>query len=193
MSPAGIVGRVIAAIGAVLMGASLFLDIVEGGSVTYWDELRRMDIVILVLAVAVIALLALSFVSFELFCLFAVGVIGGYGLGFFSDLFIEFSFDKGIGTWLANIGSAGVVLGAAIALIPAMLGRSGKRREPAFVPADTGPVQVQAPATQEPTPAPTPAPAEAAPTVAAGWYPDPSGQARLRYWDGQTWTDQTQE
>jgi uncharacterized RDD family membrane protein YckC len=23
------------------------------------------------------------------------------------------------------------------------------------------------------------------------WYPDPSGQARLRYWDGQKWTDNT--
>ena len=25
----------------------------------------------------------------------------------------------------------------------------------------------------------------------AGWYPDPQGQARLRYWDGGAWTDQT--
>jgi uncharacterized protein DUF2510 len=25
----------------------------------------------------------------------------------------------------------------------------------------------------------------------AGWYPDPQGQARLRYWDGGNWTDQT--
>jgi len=25
----------------------------------------------------------------------------------------------------------------------------------------------------------------------AGWYPDPQGQARLRYWDGNAWTDQT--
>jgi hypothetical protein len=24
-----------------------------------------------------------------------------------------------------------------------------------------------------------------------GWYPDPQGQARLRYWDGAAWTDQT--
>jgi hypothetical protein len=23
---------------------------------------------------------------------------------------------------------------------------------------------------------------------AAGWYADPSGQARLRWWDGSTWT-----
>jgi uncharacterized RDD family membrane protein YckC len=25
----------------------------------------------------------------------------------------------------------------------------------------------------------------------ANWYPDPHGQARLRYWDGQRWTDHT--
>jgi hypothetical protein len=25
----------------------------------------------------------------------------------------------------------------------------------------------------------------------AGWYPDPQGQARLRYWDGNAWTEQT--
>ena len=26
-------------------------------------------------------------------------------------------------------------------------------------------------------------------TVAADWYPDPRGVSRLRYWDGQEWTD----
>jgi hypothetical protein len=25
----------------------------------------------------------------------------------------------------------------------------------------------------------------------AGWHPDPYGQARLRYWDGSSWTDHT--
>jgi uncharacterized RDD family membrane protein YckC len=25
----------------------------------------------------------------------------------------------------------------------------------------------------------------------ADWYPDPQGQARLRYWDGQSWTEHT--
>jgi hypothetical protein len=27
--------------------------------------------------------------------------------------------------------------------------------------------------------------------VPAGWYPDPHGQAELRYWDGNTWTEHT--
>jgi hypothetical protein len=33
------------------------------------------------------------------------------------------------------------------------------------------------------SPPPGPAPAD--------WYPDPTGEARLRYWDGTAWTDHT--
>lgn len=29
-------------------------------------------------------------------------------------------------------------------------------------------------------------------TVAPGWYPEPSGQPCQRWWDGTTWTEQTQ-
>jgi hypothetical protein len=54
--------------------------------------------------------------------------------------------------------------------------------EPAAAPAAT-----PAP---EPTPPPAPAPPQAA-GPPAGWYPDPQGQKRLRYWDGQAWTGQT--
>jgi hypothetical protein len=41
------------------------------------------------------------------------------------------------------------------------------------------PVQVPPPPQQQPA------------AQAADWYPDPHGQARLRYWDGQRWTDHT--
>lgn len=33
-----------------------------------------------------------------------------------------------------------------------------------------------------------PAPAPQAPAVAAGWYADPSGSGRQRWWDGTSWT-----
>ncbi|MGH2712105.1 MAG: DUF2510 domain-containing protein [Actinomycetota bacterium] len=29
--------------------------------------------------------------------------------------------------------------------------------------------------------------------IPADWYPDPSGEARLRYWDGAAWTDHTSD
>jgi uncharacterized RDD family membrane protein YckC len=40
-------------------------------------------------------------------------------------------------------------------------------------------------------PVPSSAPPPAAGDQKADWYPDPQGQARLRYWDGQRWTDHT--
>jgi uncharacterized RDD family membrane protein YckC len=46
-----------------------------------------------------------------------------------------------------------------------------------------------APPASSPTP-PPPQP-QMAGAQAADWYPDPQGQARLRYWDGQRWTDHT--
>jgi len=33
--------------------------------------------------------------------------------------------------------------------------------------------------------------AAVAPATPADWYPDPKGEARLRYWDGANWTDHT--
>jgi uncharacterized RDD family membrane protein YckC len=39
--------------------------------------------------------------------------------------------------------------------------------------------------------APQPAAPAAPPLPPANWYPDPSGQARLRYWDGARWTNHT--
>jgi hypothetical protein len=45
------------------------------------------------------------------------------------------------------------------------------------------------PPPQPAQPEPPPQPAESLP--AADWYDDPYGQTRLRYWDGQSWTQHT--
>jgi uncharacterized RDD family membrane protein YckC len=42
-----------------------------------------------------------------------------------------------------------------------------------------------------PTTGPAPQPPQAQGEQKADWYPDPHGQARLRYWDGQRWTEHT--
>jgi Protein of unknown function (DUF2510) len=50
----------------------------------------------------------------------------------------------------------------------------------------------QPPSPAAPSPAtPTPAAQPESSGPAPGWYPDPQGQKRLRYWDGSRWTEQT--
>jgi hypothetical protein len=64
----------------------------------------------------------------------------------------------------------GPLLGGVIVLVTALLRhRSGQREQPAG-----GSPAVAASAQAQP-----------------GWYADPHGQARLRWWDGQRWTDHT--
>jgi hypothetical protein len=53
--------------------------------------------------------------------------------------------------------------------------------------AGAGPPAVTPPVSTPPPPPPQPSPQN----PPADWYPDPHGQARLRWWDGNQWTDQT--
>jgi hypothetical protein len=66
--------------------------------------------------------------------------------------------------------------------------------------APISPLPLAATATPTPTPIqaatampmPAPAPKRAPVYPEAGWFPDPYGITRARFWDGQTWTDKTQ-
>jgi uncharacterized RDD family membrane protein YckC len=58
-------------------------------------------------------------------------------------------------------------------------------------PAAAAPAAQPAAPTQPPPPQPAAASPPAATTAPAGWYADPRGEARLRYWDGQQWTGHT--
>ena len=69
---------------------------------------------------------------------------------------------------------------------------------PGATPAASAPPAAAEPA--QPATAPQPAAGAAGAGAAAGgessgpapgWYPDPQGQKRLRYWDGSRWTEQT--
>lgn len=93
----------------------------------------------------------------------------------------------------ANVGSGGAA--------PAPPGTNTTPSGPATA-VQPGAVAASTPAASTPgpaasTPASQPASGQQSPAAAetagppAGWYPDPQGQARLRYWDGATWTDQT--
>jgi hypothetical protein len=80
--------------------------------------------------------------------------------------------------WLLLVGAGVLLAGIGFIMVVVGLVRRGSARKRSAT------VGVAAPAT--PTVSISPPP----PTVApAGWFPDPSGAHRLRYWDGRTWTE----
>jgi hypothetical protein len=112
----------------------------------------------------------------------------------------------------ANIGSGGAHPGAGPGAPAAPGGYAQQPAPPAGAgpaapatppsPASPSPTVAQPVASPTPQPVASPQPA-ASPDVtqqapqpessgpAPGWYPDPQGQKRLRYWDGGRWTEQT--
>jgi Protein of unknown function (DUF2510) len=85
--------------------------------------------------------------------------------------------------WLALIGVGGLLVAVGLVLLIVGFVRGRKTvvapvgATPVLSPADPG-----APVAAAPAPVPAPA-------TPPGWYPDPHGLARLRWWDGQQWTD----
>jgi hypothetical protein len=86
---------------------------------------------------------------------------------------------------LLTLSGVAVVVGLVLLIVGLVRGRR------TAVAAAAGPSGV--PLTSAPMPAAAPAvttPVAAAPSVAAaGWYADPGGSGRWRWWDGQRWTD----
>ena len=101
------------------------------------------------------------------------------------------SFGSAVG-WLGLVGIGALV--AVVGLVLLIVGLVRGRR-PAVAPVAPGGAHVavadqwNAPAAAVAS-APVMAPV-AMPAAAPGWFPDPKGEARLRWWDGQQWTDNT--
>lgn len=74
-------------------------------------------------------------------------------------------------------------------------GRPIEQLVPALAQPGPGPIGYSGPVPPPqyvgPSPSAPPPPQPVASTPAPGWYDDPQGQARLRWWDGTRWTDQT--
>jgi hypothetical protein len=109
--------------------------------------------------------------------------------------------------WLKGPRSGLVVLrlrgtGAGLAIPPQLAGHPVIRQLLGRMLAASrsrGPVVLAGPATAvselEQLARSSPAPSDYVPpiTIPAGWYPDPSGQASFRWWDGRAWADYTRE
>jgi hypothetical protein len=115
--------------------------------------------------------------------------IGGAG--------VDVSVGRTFGIYLAFLAAVGMVAGGFLSArergeaVPGIDGGLGGAGTAGGGPLGGG----QPAATPAATPAAGAAPAAAAQPAAAApkadWYPDPQGVARLRYWDGAQWTDQT--
>ena len=187
--------HVVAAICAAAVPLLLLLPYLGGGDETEngW-ALKRIDIVTLIFCVLAAALILASlFVGHRrslgvaaAALLFAVfGLVLAFPLEF--PALVEGTSAE-VGGYLAPlvalVGAGAAVFAAEQAPVgaPGALAGAGREPDPTF----TGPLGGAA----APQGAPV-QPAAAAGGAQAGFYPDPHGQARLRYFDGAQWTDQT--
>jgi uncharacterized RDD family membrane protein YckC len=92
-------------------------------------------------------------------------------------------------TYVVRAGAAGRPIGE---LLPEIAGfppqsqpmvAAGTAGQPP-APGEPQPVAAQSPAAESPA-------GQGGPGQPAGWYADPQGHARLRWWDGTNWTDNT--
>jgi hypothetical protein len=153
-----------------------------------------------------------------LFVLIGILHIPNHGINGTAARIAGLDFSRKYGLFIGFLATCGVTFGAWTAynerrrgLVPAAAGPGGALGGPGAIgptPGATAPVATTAPAVPAATPpasdpgpsaaSPQPGPAAAAPSTPpppqnppADWYPDPHGQARLRWWDGSQWTDQT--
>jgi Protein of unknown function (DUF2510) len=157
-----------------------------------WELLERIDIVVLIFSVLAAVLLLVSLLNQRR----SLGIAAAVLLAAAFGLLLAFPLDlpaqtDGIsvkvggylGPLLALVGAGAAVYAAE--LVPSGAGAppvgAGRGPDPSF----TTPIGGGAPAPTGPPQAP------AGGGIAPGWYDDPHGQARLRYFDGQNWTEQT--
>jgi Protein of unknown function (DUF2510) len=167
----------------------------DGDDRSAWKLLERADIVSVIFCVLAVLLLLASLLTGHrrsLGLAAAALMFAVFGLLLTFPLELPAQSDDvsvKIGGYLVTLFSL-VAAGAAIyaaELTPAGPGRgalagAGRGTDPTF----TTPIGGGAPAPSGQPQAPA-----GAGGIAPGWYDDPHGQARLRYYDGQNWTEQT--
>jgi len=185
------VARALGAIGAVLGIVAIWVDFAPGGA-TYWDLPESGHAIgIAMLVLGILAGAGIVFASLtQMRALDQLWLLPGLVLGGIA-LFAPLTAlgaghigDLQTGGWLGVVSCGLFVAAGIVNVLLAM------RQAATPVPVAT----TAAPATAAlsiPTGQPESKPAPEASGPAAGWYPDPKGEARLRYWDGKDWTENT--
>jgi hypothetical protein len=189
------------------------------GGESYWHLFPHTSDALLAFAIIGMGLAVLSLFLRPALLLMVASALGLFALGVAYLVPSETAFsgwdELRAGAWLAIVGSLGMIaggilgaasLGALSALLapaPPFARRPRTAATPAAAPVSAGQNVVAPPPGGAPEPAPAaPPPAEQQPPPApapepqaqqreAGWYPDPTQQARLRYWTGDAWSEHT--
>jgi hypothetical protein len=200
------VGAMAAGIGGLVLILSLFLPWYGSGGfdANGWESAKIVDIILLFIAAAAIAFAVLELTGSRVSLPFGLPRTLQV-LGIIATTITMFALLEGesqaFGIFLAVLASIAILVGGWFAeRRPAQtvtLG-GGAPAGGGYGPPPVGPgagAAAQPPA-QQPAYSPPPAappPAQAAPPPPPGgtpdWYPDPRGEKRLRYFDGNQWTD----
>jgi uncharacterized membrane protein len=170
-------GALITGAGGLLLLLATFIDWVELANA--WKLYTFVDLLLVIVALVAIATAVMQLLPDPPAVPFHPGEAALFGGVFALGVAIsaaDAANDSKFGLVLTILASLVVIVGGVLA-----------RREPV-----TGYGRGVGAATAQPTvgTAGQPAGAEAS-SPPADWYPDPRGEARLRYWDGSQWTDQT--
>lgn len=208
-------GLLASAVGAVVFIASLALlkyaDF-GNGSFKLWDVTTRLPVVLTVLAALTLGLSLLALVRPSRLYPALTTATGFYILGqFFPDSAVSYTVYRP-GFWVCVAGAVAMAAGSLISLLaapveesmPASYADHPAWSRPGAAATSTGTAGAGLAATREAAPVASAAtfsdaPAPAAPSAAteaptaphavpAGWFRDPLGEARERYWSGTEWT-----
>ena len=187
--------HIIAIVMAVAVPLLLLLKVLseDDESITGWKLYDRVDVIVLIFCVLAVLVLAASLLFAHRRSLgIAAAALLFASFGLLLPLPLESAAQSdasvSIGAWLsaiaALIGAGAAVYAAELAPLAAEgpLVGAGRPADPSFTRPLTGGGNAPAPS------GPPQAPAGGG--IAPGWYNDPHGQARLRYYDGQNWTEQ---
>ena len=168
------IGSAVAALGAALIIAWVWMKPFEGGT-RVWED-KSYGIYYLLMALSAVVFLVLGAITrmrvFALVGMVLALVTCGSSVDNLAFLFSDFEFVNAA-FWLQPIG--GLILAAG-----GLLAYLGHGFEPVLATQQVAPERVPAGREEE-------APAG----VPAGWYPDPAGGGGQRYWDGSRWREET--
>jgi hypothetical protein len=193
-------GQALTGLGIVLVFPAIWTDFVA--SVSYWDTSlgHGVGTGMLVLAIGAGLLLLASLLGAHS-ALFPIPALVVAGLLLFVPL--EAAFDHlgelKVGAWLGIAACLAIALGSITMVFTGSATPAAGTTSPPPQPRAAAPTELDLPPTTggaAPTeldlpPAESPPTGQPVETIAAGWYPDPSGESRLRYWDGSGWTEHT--